>query len=525
MTYVQNEVMMLLLAQDGNDVNISTLGTLTEIGVTGSIASIMVEGHTWEVNATSGSLYLLNIADIEYFPLLSGGSSQIGTTFYGNLCYPFEPGQTMKAVTELDPILISSTGRARSYKSPLGEMSFDHIFISERDEDNEMYVQRISTDDFVAEYYSPDSAESEIQYSTLMYDDCTAYVLEQVEGGTDVLLRRVVFDGGGGTATTVYTIAGTLSQAGTTFTIYDLYVFCRVRYDSTNAIVVVMNYVDDNYNEGDVFTCVIYHPNTGVTNEQQFDCGFDANTSFHYATAPSIYQNKVVFTANPTSWNDPPTPVPATCYIPTFIINVTTHDLTTVNDYLTDTENGEYVFAFGGTIIDQQTGIYYFCGDNQTDYQLFQVPLSSPSISVVPEGEGLNLHLFQGPVHGYGVNRTPAPGSCTVYSIPGMSALTSIDVYVEHNADFFEGACAIDYCHDLIWNIRENTIQGKAIDINATNRNITVNWVGGSVPFAYANNRELFIRPLAGRCLVLVYSTGTVGQYQSDWYLLRVCPT
>ena len=69
---------MLLINQSGNNVDIHTLGTKAEINVTGSIADVLVEGYTWNVNFVSGTFAPLTIADVEFYPVLSGGSCQTG---------------------------------------------------------------------------------------------------------------------------------------------------------------------------------------------------------------------------------------------------------------------------------------------------------------------------------------------------------------------------------------------------------------------------------------------------------------
>jgi len=495
------------------------LGTKAEINVTGSIADVLVEGYTWNVNFVSGTFAPLTIADVEFYPVLSGGSCNIGTAYYGNVVYPFERGQTMKSVSQLSATLFHSPGMARTYTTPIGELSFDHTFIVERSE-TAAYIKRTTTDEFVTEYYTTDEEETEIIGQCLMYNDCTAYTTEVDLATGDYLIRKVVFDGSSGTATTVYTVSADVAYSGYTYTIYDIYYFNRLEYGTTKCIILVLSYHNDTF--GDIFRCIVYHPNSGISHSQVFDCGFYADTSFHYATAPAIYRNKFIFTLNPYDYYTEPDPTPITCYCPTFILDVNDHSLEMVNDYLTDKESGDYLRAFGGSGIDYATGIYYFTGDNNSGYLLFSMNIEgTPSISAV---SSTNMHLFQGPIDVYGVDRIPAPGNCSVRSIPDLDILTTVNIYVEHGADYFEGACAIDHCHDIIWNIRSDKIEGKALNATATSRDIPVTWPGGgTVPFAYANNRELFMRILAGRVLVLVYSTGTVGQYQSDWFLLREC--
>src|SRR3990167_9541846 len=54
--------------------------------------------------------------------------------------------------------------------------------------------------------------------------------------------------------------------------------------------------------------------------------------------------------------------------------------------------------------------------------------------------------------------------------------------------------------------VMENTgISGKSLGIGG-DEFITVDWVGGTIPFTYTASRRAHLRVLAGRCICYVYS-------------------
>jgi hypothetical protein len=487
-----------------------------------------------------------------YCPNLSYVSGGVwGFSYYRKMLYsPWETKQTLGDVTSMTSHFLKSFGKSLDYYYPRPCMTSNWVYIDfDVPGTNHGRLSRFSTIDYTEQIYDPTSLTDpqRVYWFFIPDSDNVFYTLENVFDDLvtydNMEISRVELDDLGNIVSKTKLFEWDNNYPvvdGNEYVLWDSYYFGRVKYGSDDCIVNIWSYINDG--PGDtppyLLKVVIYHLDSNTASEQWItpsdDMDADIYNMYGNSSSPSFYQSKLIFTGSV----EPPSGMPGPPYgshalFITYIIDVSDDSVTKVDNVLFNLdENWAYAVTYSITsTIDYNTGTYYFIvyiepEDNiGSGFCLYSMDIENPSMELV-ENFGLtgDKEAWQGEIDNYLVDKTPAPGSCSVRETPTRNVITTVDVYVEHGADYFESACAIDIPENMIWNIRANTLQGKTLGGGA-DRDISVAWSGDTVPFAYPAyaNKELWIRILNEMCLVMVYSRSATYPYtyQTDFYLLK----
>lgn len=523
---------MFNIIRYGNVVNISSSGIdfqITGSYVTGTsymVAHIEAVGYSWDVTY-SGTVANIKLVSGE---AISGGFW--GGGYYGKmLTGSWVTKQTMNDVASLEPTLLKSVGTLTQLRSPRLEMTSDYVFLMWRNPSNNTdALTRYKVTDTTSVEYDPNVPGSRYLYSFCVVSNNIVYTIEYAYDGSvgNMELKKITF------TDEDYTVEDISSwdcdeavYNGYTYEFWEHYFTGRIKYGNDDCIVTVFTYLQHGNDSPPpneyMLRFNVYHINTNTLNNI-WQIPSTGNISLFSIdgmnTSPSFYQSKMIFVLSPTeALGEYPDPFP---WLSAFILDVS-------NNTVTKLEWTASLDSWVGTgdtssVIDYNTHIFYFEAfyqppdDPTGGIYLYSIDLDSPSIvlgSIFPEWES-----WQGADVGYGFNQTTLPATVDVFNIPDGDVITSIDVLCDtYNVD---SACAIDIDKGIIWNVKASVLQGKGLVGIGSDRNITVNWSGGSIPFAYANTRKVWLRICNGVAVIMIYSKqNSPALQQQDFYLLK----
>lgn len=524
---VDKSGMVVNISSDGIAFNVTT-GLIS--GTSLVLATIEAIGCTWEVTSSG------TVANVKLIPIGENISSGcFGISEYRKFLYaPYASyWQTLGSVTGMYPTLMHSAAEDLGWGTGKVEMTNDYIFLELASE-----VRRVSVTGTSSLMHQVWTFEGDNWGQYCLYDDEKIYVMEQEEFNPSVSIKRINFGGyGGPTETYIYSFLEEDYYHSQSYLLFTPLYLNRVKYGSWDCIVCVAYYsaIDSDVYPQYILRCIIYNVNTGSISDQWFEAtdgtwypwDADLYSIYYNLSSPSFYQTKMIFTITIdgfVDWFTPP--YPTVCLLPSFIIDVSDNTITRVDTYK---QQPYFVTTYDITsTIDYSDAKYYFTAwlSSLSKYVLFFVDINSETMS--EEGDFIELsdssEQFQSSyIGGVMVERTAAPGSCNVLQIPALYNINTVDIYVEHGSDYFESALAVDIPQSIIWNVRSNTLQGKRIGSGvAVNKDIAVYWGGaGTVPFTYSNNREVMLRILNRKAVIVVRSNYIPSSnYQLDFYLL-----
>lgn len=459
-----------------------------------------------------------------------------GLSQYRKMVYaPWENGQTIKNTNNLTPYLLNSdsgTGSAFSYYSPRIQMTTNYAFIQRHiSVGNDEKICRYSIEDLSEIEYNPNSVDYWF-WESAVYSDDIVYTLEvRIQGYLETLvIFKVTFNPDGGIQKEeVFSWLAENEESGPPSYIYwDLYFFGRFKYENDDCIITVLTYIGDDAEYNYLWKVVIHHINTGATSEQWIVPSDDMNADMYYifmeSSSPSFYNSKMVFVAKA----DPPYDIPGPpygshCLFPVYIIDISDDSVTVINSHKYNLDNWTYVSVSRSSVINPATGIFYFSVWVEPDsgYSgtfLFSMDTYSP-IVVMGNECSTRLEFHQGKTEIYAIDNLPSPGTCNVLRVPTMEIIT--DVNTLFGAGYNEGLAAIDIDNNMIWNTESDKLQGKSL-LGAGDRDIAINWGGGTIPFLYSTRREIWLAILDGNCVMIIYSRqASPLLYQTEYYLLK----
>src|SRR4030042_1441927 len=243
---------------------------------------------------------------------------------------------------------------------------------------------------------------------------------------------------------------------------WDNYFFGRVKNGTYDCIVNIMSFIGDISPTQYLWKVVIYNINTNTINEQWVDPSNEWDADLYNvpygSTSPAFYGSKIIFT-------------------------YALIDLTNL------------------------PGPHY----GSVAYYIFSMDINSPSV-VMGDACSTYLECHQGENQGYAIDEINLPGNNNVVTIPSETVVANVDTLLD-NFGRVESLAAIDIPNDMIWNIKSSVLQGKTLGAGS-NRDITVDWAGATIPFTYPANREVWVRILDSRSLVMVYSSSAPSYQQ-----------
>lgn len=546
---------MFNITKAGNRVDIFSSGI--DFRITGSlvsgtsmmVANIEAVGYDWEVTAsglTGTAAYFANIKLKIGGELMSGGCWGMNSGYRKMLYAPWTIKQTMgnTGVTgSLTPTLLYSIDK-NEYLNTQIEMTSERVFLLTKNSSTEDIVLRFSISGSSSQIYSPEIGLDHFLYNFAPYNNDVVYTLEEDYdsiGHTydNFQIREVTFNGATGTSSSnlIYDWIYQYDTYGSsTYYFYYTYWFGRHKYGTNDCIVCIQVYhIDTGSDPTYMLKFIIYHIESGITSEQWVapsnDADADLNSVSSASTSPSFYASKIIFTLTVARPGGVTPPYGVHCFTPTFITDISVNSVTRIETPTWDLDVDWPTLTTYEccSTIDYSTQKYYFTAWYRPSsgigagYYLFSMGINYVT-PIVVQGDLVDYQeSFQAYTKGYSVDRTPAPGACDVQDVPVQNVVNSVDILVEHGADYFESACAIDIPEDMIWNITSNTLQGKALTITATDRDIPIAWAApGTVPFLYSSTQEVYLRILNGVCVIMVFSRrASPLAYQMDFYLLK----
>ena len=475
-----------------------------------SIADVMLHGYKFE----------LDLANINIIPLISHAVDEIYNNEFAQIVAPFEWGVTMKNVTALEPHLIAEWDYGYHFYG-IG-FTFKSFFYTP------VYylgVPRLSRFEYVdsERYYVGNSIDfGEIGHvfinNMIVYDNETAYVVfDDIDADTLNLAKADFCDNS-------YEILESwnypTSYGGHTYEWAGHPQFMvRCKYGSTDCLVIEENWYaeDGEYDDYKLRIHIYDLNNQSMVYNQFLDLSNDTtytNWWVGYRTHPTIYEDKVIFTAILQQPEDRAEGGENYGYYPTFVIDCTNHTVTRANNYKMDDELIEPWGVPTGAGVDRNTGYYYFIAApidaDATLAGLVQMNVNSPSQHLHSSFAIENAQtIYQGDKSVYAINKDDNPA--IIYSVPNLGVLGSVD-------NDYEGF-AVDETNNRVWVYDDDKLVGADLGGGA-DEEIAINWAGGSTPFDYETNRFARFFILAGTAYALIgSSTGT--SIQRDWYLLK----
>ena len=531
---------MFNITQYGNVVNIDSPNvefdiTITQIsGTSFQIANIEAIGYDWEVTS-SGTMMMANV---KLIPGLRISGPCFGQSNYRKMLYaPWDTGQTMGTVGttgSLTPTLLYSADVALGYYAPRMQITNKYVFLYVDPVDG-IHIKRYSIDDFSEQDYYADAGNN-YTWDCAVYNNSTVFTLEENWDTDDVMrICKVSYPTG-----TSYSTGTTTTEVmcewdyystvdGIEYNGWDNYFFGRVKNGTYDCIVNIMSFIGDISPTQYLWKVVIYNINTNTINEQWVDPSNEWDADLYNvpygSTSPAFYGSKIIFTyALIDLTNLPGPPYGSICLIPTMIIDISNNSVTLIDDIKWDLDaDYTYVNTYHATsVINYTTGIYYFTAwvdpaVGSGAYYIFSMDINSPSV-VMGDACSTYLECHQGENQGYAIDEINLPGNNNVVTIPSETVVANVDTLLD-NFGRVESLAAIDIPNDMIWNIKSSVLQGKTLGAGS-NRDITVDWAGATIPFTYPANREVWVRILDSRSLVMVYSS-SAPSYQQDFYILK----
>jgi hypothetical protein len=536
---------MFNIAQSGNVVNIDSEDVTFDItvslisGTAFQVANIEAIGYDWEVTTSvSGT-----VADISLIPRNHISGPCWGLSAYRKMLYvPWEGGQTMSSVGvtgSLTPTLLYSANVDLGWDSPKMQMTSDYVFLHVVPL-YDVHIKRYSINDFSEQDYDP-STDNRMLLDSAVYSDNTIFTLEDTWDDSftydNFQICKVSYPTGTssatGTTTTEVMYEWDVNNPivdGIEYTYWDNYFFGRVKSGIYDCIVSIWTFLGESP-QTYLWKIVIYNINTDTASEQwikpsnEFDA--DLYNLPYGCTSPAFYNSKLIFTYSLIDLHDlPGPPYGSICLFPTLIIDISTNTVTLIDNYKFDLD-ADYTYTnvyHTTSVIDYTTGIYYFVVYiepivGSADTYIFSMNISVPSVTL-GDSCSWNLEPHQGENQGYAIDETGAPANCDVITIPTQTIVANVDTLLAVGKN--ESLAAIDIPNDMIWNIKSSVLQGKTLGAGS-DRDITVDWAGATIPFTYPSQQEVWIRILDGRCIVMIYSrtAGSPYSFQQDFYLLK----
>lgn len=444
--------------------------------------------------------------------------------------------QTLNNITSLSPILLDSDDTPLSSTGPRTQMTSDYIFVCHYGSSwGRGRLSRYSTADYTEDIYDPWGSESRQLVRFEVYDNNTIYT---IEFGTELEICRVTFDDVGGTSrTTLMSWAEEVNLGGTDYLYWDDFFFTRVKSDNVDAVVYCGSLIsqaspsDPEY----YFHVCIYHIDTDTTYSEYFAPSLDWSYADMYHTywqcgSPATYNNYLIWTYT-IGYLDLPSgpPYGNHAWIANLVIDISIDDISIKDNMKVDIDNGPYEYTYTTTgMVDYDTGIYYFTyykqiyyGHPETDsFTLCQMPISEPfTISDVTDFTMNDWFTgWQSETIPYMVNMDNAPATEDVYYVPSLIHPDSVDLYCSS----IYCACTVDVVNHMMWNVKSDRLQGIAVSGGTSDRDITIEWDGGTVPFTYSGNRQVLLQIFDGMAFIIVFSRqSSPTLYQTDFYLLK----
>ena len=490
-----------------NAVNIFTRDTISNVSITGSTADIIFNGYNFSLTGSHGAW-----ANIEILPLLHSNIDTYSGAAPIPCNSPFELGFSVQ--DKGDPYTNRLLYDAVAYPTDMA-ISFDHLYL--------LYTYNIhkisSIDASTTTVLKIGGSSTSISFARMaLYNKNTAYV-SYVNSGDDpngvVTISSVDLCGDG--ETIIYEYAYQPEE--------DVYVsnsLFLVKHVYNGEEVIVQAEAWSTPTEGYKLHVVFY----SITNNEITDLDlinlndtYNLDWFFSLRTPVTFYNEKVIFTAGPDSFDSPdPDPLPTTCVSPTFIIDINSKTVTRVDDQTIDTSDTWSYIAWGN-FVDRENGYYYYFIEDYSytsdQNALARIDLSANTTSIIHTmGTSDEIYLMQGDTGGYGRLYVNGVSTSNLISIPTLGTLATID------ADATTNVQIVDEKNSLVWfyDIDGDRILGYSTSIGGTNQIYSISsWS----PYTYAGNHGAFMLLIAGKFFIHITSRDGVGPRQYTWYVLN----
>lgn len=447
---------------------------------------------------------------------------------YKQLYNPYIAGnhQTLGNVTSLTPFLLE-TGTISGWSMPRAQLTTNYAFISNYDTE---LLTRYAIADLSSSVYDPSPG---YMYHFEVYSEDIVYTLEEIDIGDDwyYQLCKITFTNGISSKELLLEwLENGYAYDGHNWWMNELIGLEHVKYNSNDAIVYLASYLSEDHPYQTIIKSIIYNINTGVATSVDTRSSTDddacMNTTY-YDCSPSFYKNYLIYSYT----IEPNTTSGLHAFIGTAIVDISNNTVTIVDDIKIDLDtylDAYDYFYFASGMINYTNGIYYFeyvsnFPDRYTqNFRLGKINLeSTPPVSeyvknLATDNWAMALTVLQSDTVPYGIP-LEYEGTQNIYLIPDTSIANIVDINDLLYDNFC--VCTVDIPNEIVWNLTNTNLQGRDL-ISSNNRNITVNWTGRVVPFAYTGKREVYLQILDNVALVGV-SCYSYPDYQFDWYLLK----
>ena len=480
------------------------------------------DGFEWEVTC-SGTF----LANVKLLSMESVGGHLWGNYWpYKQIYNPYIAGthQTLGDITSLTPQLLEEGTRA-GWTSPRAQMNKNYVFLSNYDTGN---LTRYAISDLSDVTYNPSPGEL---YYFEVINDTTVYTLEKVEIDSIVYyqLCKVIFTSGSSSKTVLhqwlwidYNFGGSPYQSDEPVCLEHIKygaidkIICMVTYISTELIPTrsMIKGVICTVSTGD---CVDVDVN-GYTDD------YSIINSAYYDCAPVFYNGLLIW----SYYLEPDSTTGEHATISTAIVDASDDTITIVDDIKANlSASEEDYYYFGTAFIDYLTSTYYFeyvHTNGATDvFRLGKIELISLSFSseyvkdIATDDWTYAFTALLSDKDGY-MFANEYEDTQNVYNIPEVTVKTTVDI----NTLLYDNycCCIIDIPEEMIWNLTNTNLQGKSLIDPDNDRDITIEWSGGVVPFENSRQRKVYLLIHDKVAVVGIYSY-YLSNYQFDWYILK----